>query len=213
MELKPEEIAANLRKPEGEAGMKIGDLMNKGNANFYDQLIKNVDWKDGMNILEVGIGTALHVPQLLNQAKNISYTGVDFSETMVVAGKKNNPSQTFIQQDVLELNLQDQKFDLIVTINTVYFLEDLKKAFLNLKNCLQPNGIIHIGKRPKENMDQMDKITKFGFIKYSNEEVVKEVMGAGLDIVQVVSSKDPLDENSWSGLELHSDFIIAKHGN
>lgn len=211
--MKPEEIAANLRKPEGEAGMKIGDLMNKGNANFYDQLIKNVAWKDGMKILEVGIGTALHVPLLLKQAKNIEYTGVDFSQTMVEAGKKNNPSQTFIEQDVLNLDLNGKEFDLIVTINTVYFLKDLERAFQNLKNCLTFNGELHIGKRPKENMDQMDKITQFGFIKYSNEEVVKEVMNVGLDIIKVVSSKDPILEDGWKGFELNSDFIIAKHGN
>lgn len=213
MDMEPQEIAKNLRKPEGEAGLKIGDLMNKGNANFYDQLIKNVNWKDGMKVLEVGIGTGLHIPLLLNQAADIEYTGVDFSETMVRAAQQNNPSQTFLQQDVLSLDLGESKFDLIITINTVYFLNDLNKAFSNLKNCLVDNGEIHIGKRPKENLDKMNKITQYGFIKYSNEEVVKEVMNSGLDVVRVVSSKDPVREEGWKGFELHSDFIIAKHGN
>lgn len=211
LKMSMDELAANLRKPEGENGLAVAEFMNKGNSNFYNQLVKNVLWKDGMKVLEIGIGNAKHVPEILKQAINIEYVGVDYSETMINEAKKNNPNQAFYCQDVCDLNL-DQKFDLIYTINTVYFIDDLTLFATKLKNHLAPNGQILIGKRPKEDMEKLDSVTKYNFIKYSNEEVVKAVMSSGLDISKVVSSKDPEFERNGEKVVLHSDFIIA-HGN
>jgi SAM-dependent methyltransferase len=212
MDIQPEDLAAHLRKPDGEVGIKIGELMNKGNENFYTQLIKNVSWKDGMRILEIGIGTGLHIPKILKLAKGIQFVGVDYSETMVESSKANNPNQTFYHQDLLKLDLQEEKFDLIFTINTVYFLNDLEKAFTNLKGLLKKDGQIHIGKRPKEDLKILNDITQFGFITYSNDEVIKSVINVKLDVKQVVSNLDPIKEGGWKH-QLHSDFIIAEHGN
>jgi len=212
MDVKPEELAAHLRKPDGETGVKIGDLMHKGNHNFYDQLIKNVDWKKGMRVLEIGTGTGLHIPQVLALAKGIEFVGVDYSQIMVDASQKNNPKQTFYQQDLLELNLAEEKFDLIFSINTVYFLNDLELAFINLKQLLKADGEMHIGKRPKEDMDLLSEITQYGFITYSNEEVIKSLMNVKFDVTKVISSLDPKIEGGGWKHQLHSDFIIVKHG-
>ena len=45
------------------------------------------------------------------------------------------------------------------------------------------------------------------------QEVVKAVMDTGLDISSVVSSKDPEMERKGEKIQLHTDFIIAIHGN
>lgn len=212
MDIQPKDLAAHLRKPDGETGIKIGDLMHQGNQNFYNQFKNNVSWFDGMKVLEIGTGTGLHIPDIITQAKNINYVGVDYSETMVLACRKNNPKQTFHQQDLLKLDLEHEKFDLIFSINTVYFLNDLELAFRNLKDCLKEDGVLHIGKRPKEDMEALKEVTQHGFITYSNEEVVKALMNVGFNITEVVSSLDPKTNGKWKH-QLHSDFIIAKHGN
>ena len=67
------EIAANLRKPIGEKGLKVAELMNKGNATFYNELYKSVNWEDGMRVLEIGTGNAKHIPEILSQANDIIF--------------------------------------------------------------------------------------------------------------------------------------------
>ena len=213
IEISSKEVSANLRKPEGKNGLKVAEFMNKVNANFYIQLQKNVEWKPGMKILEIGFGNANHVDDILLNSSNAKFTGVDYSKTMVDLARENNPDCTFFHKDIMGLDLAGEQFDLIYTINTVYFLCDLKGAFLNLKKHLKQSGELHIGKRPKEDMAKLKDITSNGFIAYSNEEVVKAVMDTGLDISSVVSSKDPEMERKGEKIQLHTDFIIAAHGN
>lgn len=210
--MESKELAENLRKPTGDKGLKVGEFMHKGNANFYTQFLNNVDWSSSSNILEVGPGAGLHIQSLLESSNDASYTGLDYSETMVEACIKNNPNQTFVQGDVLDFKT-DVKFDLILSINTVYFLSDLKKAFTNLKNCLSDIGVIHIGKRPKEDLELLNEFTQYGFIKYSNEEVIDAMMEVGFDVQRITSAKDESMTVNEQQFTLHSDFIIAKHGN
>lgn len=204
------ELAANLRQPEGENGIKVADFMNKGNANFYTQFYKHVKWEKGMRILEVGFGNGKHIPEIISQANELTYVGVDYSKTMVEEANKNNPNQIFYHQNVLNLDLPNEDpFDLILTINTVYFIDDLKLMMSRLKSVLANNGEIHIGKRPKADMELLDEVTKYNFTKYSNEEVTAAVMEAGLDVDKVVSVKDPTFDRKGEIVQLHSDYIIA----
>lgn len=204
------ELAANLRKPEGSNGLKVADFMNEANANFYTQFFKNIKWQDGLRILEVGFGNAKHVQELISKANNINYVGLDYSETMVEEGKKNYPNQTFYHQNILELDLPNEdKFDVILTINTVYFIDDLDKLFNQLKTVLAPGGEIHIGKRSKQDLEILNEVTQYDFIKYSNEEVINAVMNAQLDINKVVSVKDPAFDMNGKTVQLNSDYIIA----
>ena len=205
-----QEIAANLRKPEGENGLKIGEFMSKGNANFYTQLYSNVGWKDGMRILEVGFGAGDHIKDLVSKASGIQYVGVDYSKTMVNTAQKKNLNQSFYHQDVLKLDLpKEEKFDLIVSINTVYFMDDLGLMIRNLKSNLKKGGEVHIGKRPKEDLLKMDQITKYDFNRYSNEEVANSIMEEGLEVIKVTSAKDTAVKREGMETILHSDFIIA----
>lgn len=204
------ELAANLRKPEGSNGLMVADFMNQANANFYTQFFKNIKWQDGLRILEVGFGNAKHVQELISKANNISYVGLDYSETMVEEGKKNYPNQTFYHQNILELDLPNEdKFDVILTINTVYFIDDLDKLFNQLKTVLAPGGEIHIGKRSKQDLEILNEVTQYDFIKYSNEEVINAVMNAQLDVDKVVSVKDPAFDMNGKTVQLNSDYIIA----
>lgn len=207
-------VAKNLRKPEGETGLEIANDMNKGNANFYKQLLKLVNWKSGMRVLEIGFGNGNHIPEILAQAENITYVGVDYSKTMVDFASKKFSHQKFYHQDVVSLSLKEEAaFDVVITINTVYFVDDLNLMFNNIKSILSTKGHLYVGKRPKEDMILLNEITQHGFNTYENEEVAKAIMKTGLDIVSVTSSKDPEFKRLGKKITLHSDYIIAQNGN
>jgi len=49
----PVAIAAQLRKPSGEVGLKIGEFMHTGNASSYTHLVNLLPFKGHLKILEI----------------------------------------------------------------------------------------------------------------------------------------------------------------
>lgn len=214
LNLTPQELAQQLKKPSGDSGLKVAEFMNKGNSNFYEKLQEEVEWFNGMRILEIGFGNGQHISQFFKKAKDIQYVGVDYSEKMIELASENYPNCQFYLADVIDLDLKDEPpFDLIISINTVYFINDLGKLAIVLKNHLSKSGFIYLGKRPKEDMDLLSTITQHEFITYDNETVVKALMENNLDIDRVLSFKDEPFNRAGQQVQLHSDFIIAKYGN
>jgi len=210
LKLTDQELAKNLRKPEGKNGLIVAGFMSKNNANFYQQLYENVEWKDNMRILEVGCGSGMHIKEIKSRAANINYVGVDYSQTMINECMRINPDVEFYHQDILKLNLpKGSLFDLIVTINTVYFIDDLRLMMRNLKSYLVEGGELHVGKRPKEDLDQLNHITQYNFNRYSNGEVAAALMEEGLDVCCLTSFKDNVLNREGNITQLHSDFIVA----
>src|SRR5690349_11633365 len=76
-------LACQLRHPEGELGIKVGENMNKGNRLMNVETIRQLQVADNDNILEIGMGNGFFVKDILGAAENVRYSGCDFSETMI----------------------------------------------------------------------------------------------------------------------------------
>ena len=57
-------VAIQLRKPEGEFGLKIGKKMNESNAYMNLFTIKNLPIKTNDKILELGMGNGFFVNEI-----------------------------------------------------------------------------------------------------------------------------------------------------
>src|ERR1044072_8000254 len=124
-------LAAQLRQPEGTLGIKIGENMNKGNRLMNLQSIRQLEISDHDNILEIGMGNGFFVRDIINAATNVSYTGCDFSETMIREAKELNVSiagnARFTLCNATQLPFKDGSFEKVFTVNTIYFWEDAKQ--------------------------------------------------------------------------------------
>lgn len=172
----PQEIARQLRKPEGEAGIEMGKFMNKSNGPMNRLVFKHTAVQDGESILEVGFGNGHLVKDLIGSAREVKYYGIDYSPEMVAEAKKHN--QDLIQQNICEfregdfadLPYQDSSFDKICSINTLYFLEDPKQALNECRRILKPAGKLYLGIRPRHIVENW-QFTRFGFTLYEPKEV------------------------------------------
>jgi hypothetical protein len=72
-------IARHLSKPEGEIGCALADR----NWPVYQAAFRRLGTRPGERFFEAGFGNGKLVPRLLGLAPKLTYTGVDFSETMV----------------------------------------------------------------------------------------------------------------------------------
>ena len=102
----------------------------------------------GKTVLDIGFGTGILSKRLYDEGVQIF--GIDFSSEMVNAAKEKMPNARLIQHDFtkgLPEELDDQKFDYIVTTYAIHHLTDEEKTkFIGmLKSRLNPTGKILIG--------------------------------------------------------------------
>lgn len=205
-------IAAQLRKPSGENGIKIGEIMNKGNApmNLHTLAVLNPESND--YILEIGMGNGYFVKNIVQLAPSIQYTGCDYSETMIQAASVMNQkfidqgNVTFVEANIQKLPFENDSFNKIFTINTFYFWEDQDKILKELKRVLKANGTLIIAIRPKHNLEKFP-VTKYNFLVLSTDEIIKLLNKNGFNSIEVTEIKEPIQKAN-SGLISEKETLI-----
>jgi ubiquinone/menaquinone biosynthesis C-methylase UbiE len=105
------------------------------------------------SILEMGCGTALNLQKI--QAHNLSFTkyeGWDFSDDMLAIAKKkfkNTPNIHFKKQDLTNIQVVYQKFDVIICTWVLSHLENPEKLVNQAQALLNKDGkmfFVFIGK-------------------------------------------------------------------
>ncbi|WP_347219263.1 class I SAM-dependent methyltransferase [Chryseobacterium sp.] len=167
-------LAQHLANPQGEKGIEIGEMMNATNIGMTLESIRTLLIEDDQNILEIGHGNAGHLKHILSLAQGLKYTGIDISETMHLEAKKLNKEfenkSEFVLYEGKKLPFDDQSFDKIFTVNTVYFWEDPVEFLNEICRVLKDNGtfVLTFGQR-----DFMEKLpfTAYNFTLYNNDDM------------------------------------------
>lgn len=170
------QLAKQLRKPEGDAGVSVGKIMNEGNAGMYQLTFEMLGLEVGDKVLEIGFGNGKFIPELLSLSADILYTGIDYSDTMVESASQFIEESAIsnaevIQASVSKIPFLDGSFNRIFTINTLYFWPDPDKDILEIKRVLADSGCFCMAFRPPEVLEKTGLINH-GFISYTLEQVV-----------------------------------------
>ncbi len=208
-------LAQQLRKPEGEFGVQVGERMNAGNQFMNRNTIEQLNVQPGHHILEIGMGNGFFVKEILEKDPSIQYTGCDFSTLMVKESIKMNQEwiergqASFLHSTADHLPFEDHRFDSIFTINTLYFWEHLEKELAELRRVLKPDGKFVLTIRPKKYMEKLP-FTQYGFQMYSRQEVVQLLQNHRWKVVEVIEKTDPPID--WFGevMEPESLIIVCK---
>jgi SAM-dependent methyltransferase len=76
-------------------------------------------------------------------------------------------------------------FNTIYTVNTFYFWKNPARCFAEIKRILKPDGLFINVIYSKNHLDKI-AITKFGFSKYTVEELEQITAQSGLKIIKIV---------------------------
>ena len=151
----------------------------KNAKSIGDGIVKGVELKSTMKIMDFGAGTGL-----------LSYFIAPFVDTIVAVDNSPSMLEKFKEKapefdcktEVLELDLSrreiDEKFNGIVSSMTIHHLEDTKELFQKFYNMLESDGFIAIADLDSEDgtfhSDNIG-VFHFGFDRDALREIAMEV--------------------------------------
>lgn len=210
-----QELASQLSEPKGEAGIKTGEMMASSNENMIFRTIDLLNLTDYEKVLEIGHGNASHLRELMSKAAGLDYTGVDISLTMIEEAKRINSvlvdkgTVSFCLSDGLHIDFQDDQFDKIITVNTLYFWKDPKAYAKEIYRVLKPGGRFCMAIAAKDFMGKLP-FTKWVFQLYNRPMVEELLISAGFSVQSVAEEKD--FAISKTGERVERDIIIFTAG-
>lgn len=193
-------FAKQARKPSGLFGQLFtGKLLNKANASLEDMGLKLMDIEPNSTILEIGFGNGRLISKMGKILSSGKITGIDISKEMITqAEKKNNAliksgKVELIEASVEKIPIEDEKFDIIFTANTIYFWPNPEKNINEVKRTLKPGGKFYCALRPKEEMVNNTMIgSNPGIFKnlFTQNEIKSFLERSGFRDVTIHTEKD-----------------------
>ncbi|MBR2134450.1 MAG: class I SAM-dependent methyltransferase [Eubacterium sp.] len=185
-------IFGNTRKPEGFLGKM---MVNGMNGNSHAAL---AEWGFGFitvekndTALDCGCGGGANVKRLLEKCDK-AY-GIDYSEISVKKSKEvnaeaiNNNRCEIHQCNVCSLPFESESFNTVTAFETVYFWQDIEKAFSEIYRVLRSSGTFAITNESTGTDDTSVKFSKIidGMNLYTGEDLKALLENAGFTDIEI----------------------------
>lgn len=184
-----EYIAKQFANPRGIGGRIVMAVMNRQNAQMYEETERLLRPRNDDIILDIGCGNGIMLERIVH-ACDCHLIGTDISEDALEIAKRRlaETNVELLRCPVDDTPLEDATVDKALTINTIYFWEDLASGFEEIARVLKPEGIFtstHYTNRALESYSH----TQFGYRMRTEQEVVSAAEIAGFT-VQIKSIMD-----------------------
>ena len=149
--LDPATLAKHLGNPEGEIGKAVTANLNKTNAGAYLAALEKLGINAGDHVIEIGFGNGREIPQVLSLSNDVTYFGLDISDTMVAAASEFNADSirrgrvTLARGPSSAIPADANTFDKAFALNTIYFWPNPVADLQELRRVLRPDGRLVLG--------------------------------------------------------------------
>ena len=180
-------------RPEGKLGRVMLSFMNYTHAPLTNWGLKLVDVQDGWTMLDIGCGGGATLQRLLKRSQDAKVYGIDISEESVAKAKKVNAEvldkQVFVTLGSAEkLPYEDEKFDLVTAVETVYFWPNLPNCLQEVRRVLKSGGKFAILVEVVDSDSKWTNVVE-GMTAYSPEDLKKLLNEAGLTQTEIHRKK------------------------
>ncbi len=122
-----------------------------------DRILKYVPINNA-NVLDIGCGNGKML-KYLQQKTNANIYGFDYSENAINNANKFGLNNAEFQQAVIgEIEYPENKFDVIISMDTIYFAKDIKSFVSQVKSWLKPNGVFFVAYQEGDVMPKTESI-------------------------------------------------------
>ena len=180
-------------RPEGALGRVMLSFMNYTHAPLTNWGLKLVNIQDGWTMLDMGCGGGFTIRRLLNRSKDAQVYGIDISEESVAKAKKVNAEvldkQVFVTQGSAEkLPYENEKFDLVTAVETVYFWPNLPGCLQEVHRVLKPGGKFAILVEVVDSDSKWTSVVE-GMTAYTPEQIKSLLDDAGFTQTEIHRKK------------------------
>ena len=184
-----EYIGSQFGNPRGFVGKVCCVIMNVINKAMYKNTVSLIDIPSGSNLLDIGYGNGYLLNCVYKKTRANLY-GIDISEDMKIQATKRNKIAMHDEKlfldigDCCDLKYEDDFFEAVTSINTVYFWEDTIKGLSEIRRTLKAGGSFYNVVYTKEWLDKLS-YTEKGFKKFEPDELALLGRTAGFEKIQV----------------------------
>lgn len=211
------ELASQLSHPSGKKGNEIAQMMNETNIGMTKNAILNLDLNSKDSVLELGHGNAGHVEFLFAQCGNIRYTGLEISTLMNREAQLLNESfinsqkASFTLYDGEKIPFEDNEFNKLLTVNTLYFWKNPTKLLTELSRVLKPQALFSLTFAHRSFMETLP-FTPFGFTLYNPDEVLELVNQSAFRLHKEDAQTEVVLTKTGESVERQfSTFVLKNH--
>ena len=110
-----------------------------------DKILQFIPKHDNIHILDIGCGNGKMLGYL-QQKTGAFIHGFDYSEQAITTAKKLYPDNSEFREGVIgEIKYPAEQFDVITSMDTMYFAKDMKEFVAQIKRWLKQDGIFFVG--------------------------------------------------------------------
>jgi SAM-dependent methyltransferase len=145
-------VARQLGRPGGLAGRVVAVMLNRRNRRSLAAAVEALSPAPGAVVADIGFGGGLGIELLLDRVGPPGHVhGIEVSTTMLdraarrFRGEISDGRLILHAGSLTDLPLPNVSLDGAMTVNTIYFIEDLSRAFAELGRVLKPSGHAVVG--------------------------------------------------------------------
>lgn len=161
--------ARQLGHPGGLAGHLVGAVMNRSNRRDITVAVDALSPGAGAVVADIGFGGGLGIGLLLDRVGPAGHVhGIEISTAMLKRAARRFRREATDGRLALhagsltDLPLPDASLDGAITVNTIYFVDDLGRVFSELGRTLKASGHAVIGIADPDWMRTLS-VTAYGF--------------------------------------------------
>ncbi|MCC0649936.1 class I SAM-dependent methyltransferase [Clostridioides sp. ZZV15-6598] len=193
-----EYIGSQFGNPRGIIGKCCCLIMNTINQKMYKSLISCIRLNEQSRLLDIGYGNGYLIQQIYKKYST-DICGIDISKDMKELATKQNLKG--IEDGKIQLSIgnccnleyKDNSFDIVTSINTIYFWDDTTKGLSEIFRVLKPEGIFYNVVYSKEWLQKLSYTKEFQLFDKENLILLGEKVGfSEITIEDIVNGKSYL---------------------
>jgi len=180
-------IARQLGHPGGLVGRLISKGLNRGNRRVIERAVQALPCGPDAVVADVGFGGGVGLRPLLDRPDAPTVHGVEVSTEMIKQARATFAAELAAGRlrlhhaSITALPLAPSLLDGIISVNTVYFVDDLDQAFSELARTLARPGRAVIGIGDPDAMGKLP-FTRHGFRLRPVADIAAALDRAGLTL-------------------------------
>lgn len=175
-------IAKQFANPWGIGGRIVMAVMNRQNAQMYEVTERLLRPQAADTVLDIGCGNGVMLERIARRC-DCRLIGTDISGDVLKSTKHRLKGKNveLLCCPVDDMPIENATADKALTINTLYFWEDLASGFAEIARVLKPGGIF-VGTHYTNQSLESYSHTQFGYRMHAESEVLSAAQNAGLAV-------------------------------